>query len=531
MLDIEFNTYGSSRQFFRVSLPYLGCEPSGMAFVAKPGTGVHKLWHVGVKPNNYVDELRSQDRFGNKPVEHFNFQGNISYSPYDIQGIYEVRKMVLPWNWAWVNYLCISVNGEKGWLIDRDYDGRIPGSTIEYATTPVDLGSEDYLGYAVWGRRSFGWGSPYVTLIVCSVHNQCIVLGDISQSQWSVNNRSVVPEVALQRFREGIAMMKEGKGFTQPFFVKTHRVSPHCPLNEEQFGKVLNSVGPALMSMVVPDIAPLQTWGDLAENACLQCRKVRSNMFATLIELFTMHAEITDLVNSGKDFVDLLRSIMRNLDSGSPQYKSFKNLLTSVTNLRLSLKWGSPLTVKDTRECLDVLEDELLKEANTPSVERARASASVPCHGLGLLKDVSIECRYYLSVYYNQKDLREAGWIRDLCDWGLLSFENAWDMIPYSFVVDWFTQFGDNVRRLDSILYRTSFQDLLGSLRTSVTTFEVPTSVWETLVGFPISGRIVLKHYRRLVSDLVPLPVFSSGKPKLGSTQYLDGTSLILQRV
>jgi hypothetical protein len=532
MLDVEVSTYGSERPYIAITFDRLGNDSrwsQRLLYLAKPA-GVHKMWHVGLKPVNDIDAMRSHDRWGNKPVEHYNFKGAISLDPFAV----ESQTIEIEWlYWGWKANLRFYVeNGKRmGWLVDGDFDGRIGTNPLLAGWTTVDLGRNDYVGYAVWNRRDMGWGTIWVSLFLVGANNQYWFCGDINANNWPFDNRAVVTTEALQKFQEGLAYLEPGGHYVTPVYLQTHRVAPHVPLSAAQFELVLVKLGRSVMERIEPTQAPLQTWGDLAENACLQCKKVTSNMLSTIIELFTMRADLTDLAQQGADFVKLLRNIADSNDQLPDTVQSFKNLITAVTNLRLSLKWGTPLTVKDTRECLDVLENELLKEAKAPAVDRARASIRIPDRGLGLLKDLDIETDYFLSVFYNMKDLREADYIRGLCDWGLLSFENVWDMIPYSFVVDWFTQFGDAVRTLDSILYRTSFQDLLGSLRTTVTSVSLPASVVEALVGFPISGTIELTYYRREISDLVPLPIFSLGKPKLGATQYLDGTSLILQRV
>lgn len=107
----------------------------------------------------------------------------------------------------------------------------------------------------------------------------------------------------------------------------------------------------------------------------------------------------------------------------------------------------------------------------------------------------------------------------------LLTFENVWDLIPYSFVIDWFLDIGSFLERVDADLRisRLNIRYTTMSYKASARTFAVPT------VEFPYSGSIEKVHYHRWVSDRCPVPT-SSLDTQNDFDHWIEAGALIIQR-
>lgn len=115
--------------------------------------------------------------------------------------------------------------------------------------------------------------------------------------------------------------------------------------------------------------------------------------------------------------------------------------------------------------------------------------------------------------------------------WGVFPApENLYDLIPYSFVADWFVGFGDFLKReqryLDVENYFPVDHCVLSSKWQS--TYSSTVLVPE----YPVSGGITLKYYHRWVTSEVPLPTVPPVQLGSGPISHgVESTALILQRL
>lgn len=84
-----------------------------------------------------------------------------------------------------------------------------------------------------------------------------------------------------------------------------------------------------------------------------------------------------------------------------------------------------------------------------------------------------------------------------------LNLGNTWDMIPFSFVVDWFTKIGDMLESLDAIDEWTQVPLICYvSSRKAITPYSLPANIKAV-------GRLTLNNYIRNVSRTLPMTVVS----------------------
>lgn len=204
-------------------------------------------------------------------------------------------------------------------------------------------------------------------------------------------------------------------------------------------------------------------------------------------------------------------------------------------NFYLWLRYGLGLTIADSKEIINALPKirDSYKETTSKKPTRLRASKTVTvvwnsetwtCRlGLRMVINTYPEfCRNFGSL---MDDLRKI----DLYP----STANLWDIIPFSFVMDWFFPFQKNLEMVDSELRTMNFR-----------IFSVTQSVkWSRLVpppavpGYCSASDLTEVHYDRAVGYVIPGPDFewnhgadTSRVSNTLITRMIDGAALLLQR-
>jgi hypothetical protein len=90
--------------------------------------------------------------------------------------------------------------------------------------------------------------------------------------------------------------------------------------------------------------------------------------------------------------------------------------------------------------------------------------------------------------------------------WDVFGLGNAWDMIPFSFVIDWFTNFGDHFEAYDiGLLYDTLRVVLCCQSTTADLVVDNPTAFLNS--SLPITGELRLRNFDRVICDTMPFPL------------------------
>jgi hypothetical protein len=119
-----------------------------------------------------------------------------------------------------------------------------------------------------------------------------------------------------------------------------------------------------------------------------------------------------------------------------------------------------------------------------------------------------------------------AGYLERLDDLGaLLDVQNAWDLVPYSFAVDWFLNVSECAAIIDS-WFKMGRLEIKTCIQSQKGTVIKPSS---KVLGFGL-GEISIIRYNRYLSPKPAMPVMDLDH--LVSTpswkNFLDGTSLII---
>lgn len=204
-----------------------------------------------------------------------------------------------------------------------------------------------------------------------------------------------------------------------------------------------------------------------------------------------------------------------------PKLKNLRNLKTYGNNY-LTYKYGVLPTISDLNEIRSALLRRL------PYLDKngfkTYNAAHVASDSFGRY---TIELEQRIKLAIESEDNAFQGLIQSLESVGMFpTFENIWDLVPYSFVLDWFIDVGDMLERIDTRLrlIRLNIRYVTMSLR-------MATKLDIAEVGSPFVGWIGKVHYHRWVSDQCPVPsLYSQSKPE-SFGHWIEGGALLLQRI
>lgn len=141
--------------------------------------------------------------------------------------------------------------------------------------------------------------------------------------------------------------------------------------------------------------------------------------------------------------------------------------------------------------------------------------------------DVTVTSKQQLKLAILNEDRGLVEIVHRLDNMGLFpTFENVWDLIPYSFVVDWLVDVGGFLERVDTRL-RLQNHDIryVTMSHKTVTKSELTPSF-----ASPYVGTVELVRYHRWVSDQCPVPPLSVETTFQDFNHWLEASALIIQR-
>lgn len=183
------------------------------------------------------------------------------------------------------------------------------------------------------------------------------------------------------------------------------------------------------------------------------------------------------------------------IEMGS-QVRSFANTLKSLPSSKvkaaasawLAVHYGFKLMLLDTKTLLDTLEKESLRNSRKSKCQAATSWVSPD--------GVFYTARY--QVFYNQfaKIQSELSQLQELTDASLTS-ENVWDMVPFSFVIDWFVRVGDVLQSLDNFANLIQKHDVIAAGRSIKGTVMAKASQLGLPDGVYLYGAEIRCYFRR----------------------------------
>lgn len=230
------------------------------------------------------------------------------------------------------------------------------------------------------------------------------------------------------------------------------------------------------------------------------------------------------------------------VETFTSSFRSLKALVAGVSAARLTYVYGIKPTVSTIYDCIDkvqkALDEDLL-------VIRERASSGVNVTRFVNLPD------HMTTSYQHPAHVVELGSNAHKCEiklryrplnnalgtWTSLNpVSLAWELLPYSFVVDWFFNVGNYVRNLETaLLYRNQFVDGYVSqlsfasyvMRNRYSTYQVGTGTGLNNCTYLAESSAKRIRFNRSVLSTPPLPRMPSFQADLGSARLLNAAALL----
>lgn len=220
-------------------------------------------------------------------------------------------------------------------------------------------------------------------------------------------------------------------------------------------------------------------------------------------------SKIDTFTSNGLAYLKDAKGILEELRS---LYSTLRGKVTpkGISSLFLSFKYGLPLTYSDTKDLV-------------AAIKAVRHNSSSVTQETGI---VDGNIKQTCTIRYKPIDtvVEEAYSLLRYLDL-LASPENVWDLIPFSFVFDWFIDLGDKLKRLDQLDHLSNI-NLDAVYDTSILTLHIPsTRIMEGVVGI-----IGVRRYTRKCHLDASFPLIVPDKPSQTS-HWLEGTALIIQKL
>ena len=254
----------------------------------------------------------------------------------------------------------------------------------------------------------------------------------------------------------------------------------------------LTSLSP---KQVFPDMRV--DWGELAADAYSSVPFFSSNGIA-------YSKDLIDLKKSATTTLSLLTS----LASGG-------KLATKAANLFLSFYYGWRLMMSDSEELVRAYSKAASLRSN-----RCKATSRRTWEAHGASYVATLQC-FYLR-YARSSSLDEFILANDLA----LTPENLWDLVPFSFVIDWFTGIGNVLEDASNYYNLMQKHEVLCTGRSIKATKHIPAGK----LSSRLSGELIITHYERWYTPGPVNPTFHFSNSVNPLDHAVEGTALIVSR-
>jgi hypothetical protein len=256
--------------------------------------------------------------------------------------------------------------------------------------------------------------------------------------------------------------------------------------------------------LLIKEVFPVEEkpYGDLAMEASAQVNANSVNMLEFLRDL----RHPTELIPKLKN-MKLLK---------------LKNISKNLSRMYLTVKYGWLPTISDLKNIVGAF-----RKAKPYLDKNGFKTYTSSFTGSNKIGQVTFELEQHLKLAIADEDNQFQALAQRLDSSGFApTLENIWDLIPMSFVVDWFIDVGGFLERVDTRLRIAMLNIRYATMSRKQT---ASTSLTATIQA-PFDGSIELVHYHRWVSDQCPVPASSAQLTFLGFDHWIEAGALIKSR-
>lgn len=227
-----------------------------------------------------------------------------------------------------------------------------------------------------------------------------------------------------------------------------------------------------------------------------------------------------------KEALEYIGSILHIASSGvdlSLLYKALSGDTLSIAKLAangvLSGSYGLNLTIRDTQELVEFL---TRKNDYPTRISRSSGTVRTAGHGIQLSAEYHIKCRY-ATTDHGIRGILNKLYATDTFP----TATNMWDLVPYSFVVDWVFPFDRALSGLDTEA-RLSVLPIKQILRSEKITVSFSPDWCTKVLG--CTGSLTFSTYERRQSGALP-PIYPRYDGNTQFDSWVQAGALIIQRL
>lgn len=227
------------------------------------------------------------------------------------------------------------------------------------------------------------------------------------------------------------------------------------------------------------------------------------------------------------DVISTFREVVRLLKGKGSTLSEFRDLISNWTklskkrrakalaNLRLSEQYGIKLTIRDISTLVQFWQS--FAQQGDIRVARAATSYTYAAPYGTVSTEEHWKCFWSASRAY-------APAIATLFRDDLIGFENLWDLIPYSFVVDWFAPVGEILQAWDdeAMLSKMSIDCISVGIKSTVHIRDMHEGwTYDTTASF----------YSRSKCSSFPPYAYTNSRDGISANVIINGAALIVQHL
>lgn len=242
-------------------------------------------------------------------------------------------------------------------------------------------------------------------------------------------------------------------------------------------------------------------FGDLVRRCANDARTIPTNSIELVSELAQMSTTLRSLLKLGTGKVDA----------------------KTLASAYLAYKYGPKLTAAGLKTVAEGLFRKVTETNTGKSRARARELVTLQPYRFVPSK-ASVEFNYKINYYIHSDDWRD--FIRSWFNSGLFpSLTNAWDLVPLSFVLDWFFKVESYLDAIDANTYWSTYS--ISSTVYSKKTIFQDVGWYLSDANWTLTGDVQYVVYSRSTGSNVHKPVFFDPQPR-DFKNYAELTSLIV---
>lgn len=286
------------------------------------------------------------------------------------------------------------------------------------------------------------------------------------------------------------------------------------------------SEGPRFREMVYRKADEIVHPGAIAAKAAASIRRLDINTLQYVKDIVEIPALGSGLVELGSDFAEYITQHPKKAEKAADQAKRFaKHVASTASKAYLTSHYGIKLTIQDTQEIASAIEDTDFTQPDQTLGGYEEVEVDLPAWGttcvvgtrvtavVGSYDDKQLKTCESIKESTNQLTnmVKRAGYELDV----LPTTANMWDMVPLSFVVDWFLPIGDYFEKVEARNYMATLP-LKRCFITRTVDYDqvvdedIPLTIGTYFDTLKVTGLVRHHIYERNYSPILPTPPLGS---------------------